>query len=227
MHRGRPPNEINIAKPSSNTRTSRTSRATPSRALSMAMNIIGSNKMEISYLRQVCGRRAMLIGLIFAISLSVACGSDDKNDDFDTVDVTDNSDVDEVPEVVLPEGVAVPIDLVEHLADAPAAAAGSMKVFQLKEGDALPTSEVAEARAGDWVLENDRVKLYVEGVKREMSPCTYGGNIIDAQVEGQDGALSEDNVGEVCLMVNVGQTFAPERFDVVLDGARSEERRVG
>lgn len=164
----------------------------------------------------------MLLGLIVAISLSVACGSDDKDDDFDTVDVVDNSDVDDVdeaPGVELPEGVAVPIDLVEHLADAPDAAAGSMKVFQLQEGDAVPTSEVAEARAGDWVLENDRVKIYVEGVKRAMSPCPYGGNIIDAQVKGPDGTLSEDNVGEICLMVNVGQTFAPERFDVVLDGA--------
>src|SRR5690554_7420286 len=52
-----------------------------------------------------------------------------------------------------------------------------------------------------------------------MSPCPYGGNIIDAELKGQDGTLSQDNVGEICLMVNVGQTFAPERFDVVLDGA--------
>lgn len=129
--------------------------------------------MKNSHLRHISGRRAMLLGLSFALTLSVACGSDENKDEFDTVDVVENTDIDEVPKVELPEGVAVPIDLVEHLADAPAPVAGSMKVYQLEEGDAVPTSEVAEARAGDWVLENDRVKLFVERAKRAMSPCPY------------------------------------------------------
>lgn len=162
----------------------------------------------------------MLLGLIFSMSLSVACGSDEE-EKFDPIDVVDagEGDTGEVTKVELPDGVAVPIDLSEFLEGAPTGEAGTLGVYELKEGDDRPTNEIAESRPGDWVLENDRVKLFVEGAKRAMSPCPYGGNIIDAQVKGEGGSLSLDNTGEICMMINVGQTFAPERFDVVLDGA--------
>ncbi len=117
----------------------------------------------------------------------------------------------------LPDGVAVPLDLTPYLGQAHSQ--GTSQLYKVQSTDELADGVVVEARPGDWVLENDRVKLFVEGADRAMSPCPWGGDIVDAQYKRPDGSLTKDVTGEICLMVNVGKTFAPDRFDVVRDGA--------
>lgn len=169
----------------------------------------------------------MLLGASLLIGGLIGCERE-LDERFPTIDPTPvdkgadagRSDIDEDPEdPEIPDEVSVPLELGEYIGAVDPAEPGAMRVYQLDSADELPSGPMVEARPGDWVMENDRLKVFIEGLDRAMSPCPYGGNIVDAQVKMPDGALSEDNTGEICLMVNVGQTFAPERFDVVRDGA--------
>jgi hypothetical protein len=157
------------------------------------------------------------------VSLLAATGCEEPNDQsFPTTDIDSDigSDIDQTDTTqggLIPEGVSVPIDLAGYLEDGSSQA--SVSLYQVESEDELAEGPAVEARPGDWVLENDRVRLFVEHVDRAMSPCPWGGNIVDAQYKRADGTLTEDVTGEICLMVNVGLTFAPEEFTVVRDGS--------
>jgi hypothetical protein len=112
----------------------------------------------------------------------------------------------------------VEVDLAPYLAPLPGAAGRATVRIAAGPGDLL-TGAAAQGRAGDWVLENERVRFVVERAARVIGPCPWGGNVIDAAARLPDGTFSEDVVGEGCLFLNVGQTFAPDRFEVLADGA--------
>lgn len=110
----------------------------------------------------------------------------------------------------------VPLDLAPYL-DAPQGATANAKVYQAQDTESLPKGIVALGKLGDWILENEHVKVVIETEQRAMSPCPYGGNIIDgAYLSG--GEPTEDNIGELCLLLNVGQTLLPESYEVISDG---------
>jgi hypothetical protein len=151
--------------------------------------------------------------------LGSACEPDAKDDLLPdaTVDTADEPadvvDADDGPSY----DVAVPISIEEYFQQRDSD--DTVSVYRVESEDQLAPGPAVESRVGDWVLENSRVKLFVEGADRAMSPCPYGGNIVDAQYKRADGTWTDDVTGEICLMVNVGQTFAPEDFDVLHDGS--------
>ncbi|MFW5966191.1 MAG: CehA/McbA family metallohydrolase, partial [Persicimonas sp.] len=83
----------------------------------------------------------------------------------------------------------------------------------------LPDGAVVEAREGDYILENDQMRAFVETEERAMSACPWGGNIVDGQYKEDDGEWGPDLVGEICVSINIGLTLAPEEFEVVRDGS--------
>lgn len=111
-------------------------------------------------------------------------------------------------------GALVALDLEPYLGDAGGQQVS--RVYEL-EGDAPFSGPVIQGRPGDWVIENDRARFLIEGDKRVMSPCPWGGTIIDAASldEGRD----EDILGEICMMFNGSVTMRPDRFDVIADGS--------
>ena len=92
------------------------------------------------------------------------------------------------------------------------------RVFQAQTDSDLLSGEAAEGRIGDYVLENDLVRVVIEGDDRVISPCPYGGNPIDVGLNRGDGAFTEDVMGELCLLFQLGQTVDPDQFEVIADG---------
>jgi hypothetical protein len=81
--------------------------------------------------------------------------------------------------------------------------------------------DVALGRVGDYYLENEHGRYIIETEPRAMSPCPYGGNVVDAAWFDGD-AFREDNLGEICLLINVGQTFKPVDFEIIQEGSEEE-----
>lgn len=100
---------------------------------------------------------------------------------------------------------------------------GDVSVYAVEDDTELWDGMSVQARPGDWIIENESVRYVVEGADRTMSPCPFGGNVIDAFfVDGE--TRSDETLGEICPMVNLGLTFRPLTFDVLEDG--SEGRAV-
>lgn len=92
-----------------------------------------------------------------------------------------------------------------------------VRVFQSTDEAELVPGPVASGRAGDWVLQNGAARFVVEGEDRSMSPCPYGGHIIDGTATNVEN--DGDMIGEICLLVNAGSTMIPESFEVLSDGS--------
>ncbi|MCA9544828.1 MAG: CehA/McbA family metallohydrolase [Myxococcales bacterium] len=116
----------------------------------------------------------------------------------------------EAPDQGPGETARVPVDLSPYQGPGQGA-----RAFVAQGAEDLVAGTVAQGRAGDYVLENDRVRFVVEGFSRAIGPCPWGGNVIDGA--WRDGG--QDVVGEVCTLLNLGITLKPERFEIVQDGA--------
>lgn len=111
-------------------------------------------------------------------------------------------------------GPRVQIDLAPYL-PAPSGAQVA-RIFQLQDDNAPFSGPVVSARVGDWVIENDVIRVAIEADKRAMSPCPWGGTPIDAAYLA--GGTDEDILGEVCSLMNGGLSFRPDEFEVLHDG---------
>jgi hypothetical protein len=85
----------------------------------------------------------------------------------------------------------------------------------------------ALARAGDIVLENDKVRFVITQGGTSMGPSLYGGSIIDADLNrgpGYTGGLGNDRLAESFPTVNMNVPLAlePETVWILNDGANGE-----
>ena len=85
-----------------------------------------------------------------------------------------SSDVDPGPE---PGSPVVVDDLAERI---PEGSDGNVSVYQIEDEAQIRPGMSAQAMVGDWILESDRGVFVVEGEDRTMSPCPWGGSVIDA-----------------------------------------------
>ena len=72
----------------------------------------------------------------------------------------------------------------------------------------------AQGRVGDYLLENEKVRVIIQGDGRLFGPLPYGGTILDAALVGGD-----DQFGELGLLTNFGRTVKPDQFEVLADGS--------
>ena len=114
-----------------------------------------------------------------------------------------------------PPGERVALDLTPHLPPAGGSAVAS--IVQLETDDAPFSGDVSTGRTGDWMLQNDVIRVLIEGDKRAMSPCPWGGTPIDAAYIADGG--DEDILGEVCALLNGGSSMRPDLFEVLHDGS--------
>ena len=170
-----------------------------------------------------------------ALSLLVACGPDGSGNEDTGVDAApDVSDADVGPSDAdsgadadttdTPDtdaggpgaGEPVELDLTELL---PEAGDGTVSVYPIETADQVPDGMSVQAMIGDWIIESDRGLFVIEGEDRTMSPCPWGGSLIDAIYIDEDGTRHEETVGEICTMINLGQTFSGQDFEVLQDGS--------
>ena len=79
--------------------------------------------------------------------------------------------------------------------------------------------DAAQGRVGDWSIGNKQVRFIIQADDRHSGPCPWGGNVIDADVVRAKGAPGHDNMGEYCLLLNLGRTFRGTDFEVLNSGA--------
>lgn len=146
----------------------------------------------------------MLAALSLCLTLiSTACGQDDER-----ASCTDAK----VP--VSAKGVAA--DLTAFWAQ-PCAKGAYLRVAgqaDLFEGHA------AQGRVGDYAIGNGRVRFIIQSADRHSGPCPWGGNLIDADLVRPAGEPGQDEMGEYCLLFNLGRTMRAESFEILNDGAQ-------
>lgn len=131
----------------------------------------------------------------------------DDVDDGDT-DSGDDTNADE-------EMSAVEVALADHF-DAPGD--GFVRAAQVSDDEELIDGPVAQGQQGDWLLENDHGRYLVGLGDRAIGPCSWDGNVIETEAI-LDGEATGSVLGEICLLINVGQTFKPASAEIIEDGS--------
>ncbi len=147
----------------------------------------------------------------------------------DMADVTDmpEDDAGDMPVDASPPyeprfGEIVEVDLTPYTGPVEGATGGAT-VFKSTSRDQLLKGPLAHGSVGDFVLENEHARFVVERDTRAMSPCPFGGNVLDGGYKSAPEAEPlEDNMGEVCLLANISQTFFPESFEILSEGSTTE-----
>jgi hypothetical protein len=132
---------------------------------------------------------------------------------------TDSAELDggDIPDADVPERARVEVDLTDRVQ--PGAAGDGARAFCGATAEQLVSGELIDGRPGDCVIENDHVRFVVAFGDNAISPCSRDGTIVDAELRGSaDWQESGDVMGEICLLLNIAQTFAPERVEVLADG---------
>ncbi len=177
-------------------------------------------------------KRLLIVTCIFSL-LVWSCSGDDDTDDPDVGDVGAEDVAVDVPPEEDAEfdtgedadadagpseepGEWVDLDLEPFLEGAPDPD-GSVQVFEVTDPDDLIDGESATGRVGDYILENEQVRFVVDQDERNVGACPWGGNIVDA--ESRLDSFGGDILGDICLFLNADQTFKPEEYDIIHDGA--------
>lgn len=95
------------------------------------------------------------------------------------------------------------------------ATTGTVRGRQITTTAELIGGPNAQGRVGDFLLENERVRVVIQGDGRLFGPLPYGGTILDADLD-RSGA---DQFGELGLLYNFGRTVKPDQFEVLADGS--------
>jgi hypothetical protein len=149
--------------------------------------------------------RAPLV-LWVGLSFAVSCGGG-------AADATDAS-VDSTP---APQFVRVPVDLAPMVGVGTAKGAYLRKITDEKD---LIGGIAAQGRVGDYLIGNGDVRFIIQGPDRHSSPCPWGGTVLDADIVRPAGEAGHDNMGEHCLLFNLGRTQLATDFEIVADGSK-------
>lgn len=86
----------------------------------------------------------------------------------------------------------------------------------VERGDQLIGGGAAHGRIGDFVMQNDRLRVVIQQPGRWIAPIPYGGNIIDADIV-RSGA-GRDEFGKMGLIYAFGRTMNVSKVEVLQDG---------
>jgi len=88
------------------------------------------------------------------------------------------------------------------------------RAFQMTDRSQGVGGPKAIARSGDFILENDRIKIGVLGARASLGPHTSGGSIVDADLNRADPRYTSghgrDQLAEIFSTVNLNVTSADE-----------------
>ncbi len=77
----------------------------------------------------------------------------------------------------------------------------------------------AQARVGDFVIANDRVRVAIQQPNRSIAPAPYGGAIIDADLVRASGP-GRDEFGKMAPIYAFGRTINVSTVEVLDDGSK-------
>ncbi len=101
------------------------------------------------------------------------------------------------------------------------AAGGAAALKQITDAAAdCVRGPLARCRAGDYLLENGKIRVVVQDVQRNLFGIgQFGGQIIDADLDRGDHALERDNFEEWSVALNVENTAHYTALTIVNDGS--------
>ncbi|MGM0577023.1 MAG: PHP domain-containing protein [Myxococcota bacterium] len=103
----------------------------------------------------------------------------------------------------------------------------TLRAYRASSPDELIGGDVAAARVGDFILENDRIRLAILDVEASPGPGVFGGTLVDADLNRTDARFRNgagmDTLAEVFPFANL-LTARPEEGEVhiVSDGSDGE-----
>ncbi|GEM_PF-495628 len=96
---------------------------------------------------------------------------------------------------------------------------GEVRLLQITSADQGTGGPAARAMAGDYVLENERVRFVIQGPNISRTWVPYVGSLIDADVVRPDGEPGRDVLNEVSPIAGLVRGFQAESFEIVRDGS--------
>src|SRR5690349_22923961 len=89
----------------------------------------------------------------------------------------------------------------------------------ISSADQLIGGEMAHGAIGDYLLQNDNVRVVIQSPKRVLGPNPYGGVIIDADLKRPAGQPGHDQMGKLGLLYQFGRVIDVTQVEVLNDGA--------
>ncbi len=106
------------------------------------------------------------------------------------------------------------------------------RAYQIERLDQGIGGPKATARPGDFIIENDRIRLAILGPRNSLGPHTSGGSLIDADLQRRDPRFSQgkglDQLAEVfpTINLNVARINEEEGEVTILNPGSSSEAAV-
>jgi hypothetical protein len=94
---------------------------------------------------------------------------------------------------------------------------GTVQLRQITSATELIAGPNAHGRVGDYLFENEKIRVIVRGDGRVFGPQPWGGTILDADLVRP--GPGRDQFGALGLLYNFGRTSKPERFEILRDGS--------
>lgn len=93
---------------------------------------------------------------------------------------------------------------------------GTVRLKRITSASELIGGPNAHGKVGDYLFENEKIRVIVQGDGRVFGPQPFGGTILDADLVR--AGPGRDHFGETGLLYNFGRTMKPERFEILRDG---------
>lgn len=91
---------------------------------------------------------------------------------------------------------------------------------QIEAEDELIGGQFAQGQVGDFLLQNDKIRVVIQRPLRSISPIPYGGTIVDADRKRPAGERGRDQLGKLGLLYAFGRIANANRVEVLDDGSR-------
>jgi len=99
-------------------------------------------------------------------------------------------------------------------------AVGNGAKAKLIEAEAeLVGGPFAQGVVGDYLLENDKIRVVIQRPYRHIGAAPYGGAIIDADLKRAAGQAPRDQIGKLTVLYAFGRTINAKKVEVLQDGS--------
>ena len=139
--------------------------------------------------------------------------------------------VNRVPRLLQASGLIVLLTILSACSDSnnnsPSAAAQPMASARMATEADLLSGPLARGVPGDYVLENEHLRVIIQKAGRQwLSIGTFGGNIIDVSRKDETGAMLPDHLEEFIIGLNIENTPNYTDVRVVNDGSDGESAMI-
>lgn len=96
---------------------------------------------------------------------------------------------------------------------------GTLKLVPITDSTQLIGGPTAYGKLGDYLFQNEKIRVIVQGFDRHIGAQPFGGTILDADFVRPAGEPGQDQFGELGLLYNFGRTLDPDKFEILSDGS--------